>query len=240
MNILITGGASGLGGAMTKRLAKNESNTVWFSYRSAVGGAKMLQDTFSNAHGISCDFTNTGDVAGLLKKMNELDLDVLVNNAIASPIVKKHFHKTTAETFQRGFAQNILPTIEVTQNAIGRFRAKNGGRIITVLTATLVGKPPVGYSEYTAAKAYIHSLAKSWAIENAAYGITSNCVSPSYMATQLTEDTDARIVEEMVSRHPLKRLLTTDEVAQAVEFLISAPAQINGANIVINAASEIL
>ena len=58
------------------------------------------------------------------------------------------------------------------------------------------------------------------------------------MATRLTSDTDERLVEEMVSRHPLKRLLTPAEVAEAVEFYVNAPAQINGTNLIINAASE--
>jgi NAD(P)-dependent dehydrogenase (short-subunit alcohol dehydrogenase family) len=176
----------------------------------------------------------------LLKKMDEIGLDALVNNAISTPIAKKHFHRTGLEVFKDGFAQNILPTVEITQRAITRFREKKGGRIVTLLTATLVGKPPAGYAEYTAAKAYLHSLAKSWAAENAVYGITSNCISPGYMATKLTSDTDARIVEQMTSQHPLKRLLTTGEVAEAVEFFLNAPLHINGTNLLINAASEML
>jgi 3-oxoacyl-[acyl-carrier protein] reductase len=240
MNILVTGGASGVGEAITRRLAANGANAVWFSYCSSAAKARELEQTFPNAHAIRCDFKEPTDLSVLLKKMDEISLDVLVNNALSVSIAKTHFHRTGIDVFRQGFSHNILPTIEITQKAIGGFRKKKSGRIITLLTATLLGKPPAGYSEYTAAKAYLHSLAKSWASENAAFGITSNCISPSYMATRLTSDTDERIVEEMVSRHPLKRLLTPAEVAEAVEFYVNAPAQINGTNLIINAASEML
>jgi NAD(P)-dependent dehydrogenase (short-subunit alcohol dehydrogenase family) len=171
--------------------------------------------------------------------MDVINPEVLVNNAISTPITKNHFHRTGTDVFREGFAHNILPTVEITQKAIHHFRKMKGGRIITLLTTYLIGKPPTGLSEYVAAKAYLHSLAKSWASENAAFGIASNCVSPSFMATRLTSDTDDRIVQDMTSRHPLKRLLTPAEVAEAVEFLVNAPLHINGTNLVINAASEI-
>ena len=240
MKILITGGASGLGEAITRRLAQNAANEVWFTYRSSAMKAQELEREFPNARGIGCDFTKGEDMATLLKRMDETGFDALVNNAISTPIMKKHFHRMGLEVFKDGFAQNILPTIEITQRAITKFREKKGGRIVTVLTATLAGRPPAGYAEYTAAKAYIHSLAKSWAAENAVYGITSNCISPGFMATKLTSDTDERIVEHLTSQHPLKRLLTTGEVAEAVEFFLKAPLHINGTNLLINAASEIL
>lgn len=236
MKILITGGASGLGEAITRRLAQNTAHEVWFTYRSSAAKAQEMEREFPNARGIACDFTKAEDMAALLRQMDEIGFDALVNNAISTPIAKKHFHKTALEVFRDGFAQNILPTVEITQRAITKFREKKGGRIVTMLTATLVGRPPAGYAEYTAAKAYIHSLAKSWATENAVYGITSNCISPGFMATKLTSDTDERIVEQMTSQHPLKRLLTTGEVAEAVEFFLKAPLHINGTNLVINSA----
>lgn len=240
MKILITGGASGLGEAITRRLAKNPAHEVWFTYNSSAAKARELEQTFSNARGIQCDFKNATDMDALLKKTDEIGLDALVNNAISTPIAKKHFHRTGLEVFKNGFAQNILPTIEITQRAITKFRERKGGRIVTMLTATLAGRPPAGYAEYTAAKAYLHSLAKSWAAENAVYGITSNCISPGFMVTKLTSDTDERIVEQMTNQHPLKRLLTTAEVAEAVEFFLNAPLHVNGTNLLINAASEML
>jgi NAD(P)-dependent dehydrogenase (short-subunit alcohol dehydrogenase family) len=240
MKIVITGGASGLGEAITRRLAQNATHEVWFTYSSSTAMARELEQTFPNAHGIQCDFKIPADLDALLEKVDEIGPDALVNNAISAPIVKKHFHRMGLDVFKNGFAQNVLPAVEITQRAISIFREKKGGRIVTILTATLVGRPPGGYAEYTAAKAYLHSLAKSWAAENAAYGIASNCISPGFMATRLTSDTDERIIEEMINRHPLKRLLSTAEVAEAVEFFVNAPLHVNGTNLIISAASEML
>lgn len=240
MNILVTGGASGVGEAITRRLALSGAHEVWFTYHSSGVRAEALERACRTAHAIHCDFRNPADISSLLQKIDEADLEALVNNAISTPITKTHFYKTDLDVFRQGFEYNVLPTIEITQRAISRFREKKGGRIVTVLTATLLGRPPTGYSEYTAAKAYLHSLAKSWASENGAFSIASNCISPSFMATQLTSDTDERIVEGLVHQHPLKRLLTPGEVAEAVEFLVNAPLQINGINLVMNAGAEML
>jgi hypothetical protein len=60
------------------------------------------------------------------------------------------------------------------------------------------------------------------------------------MQTQLTQDTDERIIEDMQKNHPLKSLLQTNEVADAVGFLVNATQHINGMNLIINAASDIV
>jgi 3-oxoacyl-[acyl-carrier protein] reductase len=83
-------------------------------------------------------------------------------------------------------------------------------------------------------------MAKSWATENAAFGITSNCISPSFMQTNLTGDTDSRLIENMIADNPNKSLLKEDEVAEAVNFLVNATPQINGSNIIINAAKDLI
>ena len=79
MKILITGGASGLGEAITRRLARDVANEVWFTYRSSAAKAHELEREFANARGIRCDFTSTDDMAALLKwkvrKMSEQPFD---------------------------------------------------------------------------------------------------------------------------------------------------------------------
>ena len=98
----------------------------------------------------------------------------------------------------------------------------------------------MGLSEYVANKVYLHSLSKSWAVENSAFGITSNCISPSIMMTNLTKNIDKRLVEGMIESNPNKSLLNEDEVAEGVCFFVNASSQINGTNLIINAASNLL
>ena len=68
------------------------------------------------------------------------------------------------------------------------------------------------------------------------FNIVSNCISPDFMATSLNADEDDRIVESMIAKHPLKKLLTVDEVAEMVLFLCASSQQLNGQNITLNAA----
>ena len=239
MNILLTGGASGLGQAITRKLAVGpQIGKIYFTYNNSVDDARQLETEFNNTTGIRCDFVNPDQVESLVSQIPEMDLDVLINNAIIG-ITNKHFHKTDYTIFEQGFQNDIVPVIRITQEAIKLFRKKKLGKIINILTSFLINKPPTGLSEYVAKKAYLLSLSKSWAAENADFNISSNCISPSFMQTGLTSDTDERIVEQLVKAHPLKRLLKPEEVAESVLFFINSTQHINGVNFVINAAQDI-
>ena len=239
MNILVTGGSSGLGASITKKLAASAGNLVYFTCPFDTPEKNIIEKEFSNTRGIICNFREEKDVDALVAQLDTFNLDVLVNNAWATKIIKKHYQKIDQQDFLNGFMFNIMPVIKITKELISRFRKKKFGKIVTVLTSSIVNKPPAGYSEYVAAKSYIASLCKSWANENAAFNITSNCVSPSFMQTAFTDDTDERVVEEMINSHPLKRILTPDEVADSVVFLVNSTQQINGINLLMNAASDI-
>ncbi|HYG49849.1 MAG TPA: SDR family oxidoreductase [Flavobacteriales bacterium] len=238
-NILVTGGASGLGRSITELLCENKSNEVYFTYFSSVDAARELEKQFPNAHGIKADFSVRNEMEALNAKLADINLDVLINNALPHKFEQTHFHKMEYDVFVNGFMNNVMPVVELTRAAIALFRKKKSGKIITVLSSYIINKPPIGFSEYAASKAYLLSLAKSWASEYAAFNITSNCISPSFMLTALASDVDERIIEENRQKHPLKRLLTTGETAGSVAYLVDASAHVNGINLVINAAENI-
>jgi len=240
MKILITGGASGLGEALTKRIASDSNKTVYFTYCHSEENATKLQSMYPNTFPLKCDFGNASDVEELTKKIGSIDPDALINNAYSGAFIRDYFHKTPEEDFLQDFRRNILPVIHISQSAINCFRKKKSGKIITVLTAALINKPPIGSSVYVAGKAYLHELTKSWAAENSKFNITSNTVSPAFMQTRLTEDVDERLVEKMKEDHPLKRLLLPDEVADAVSYLLNASSQVNGVNLIINSATDVI
>jgi len=239
MNILITGGSSGLGEAIVKLLSKCSENKIYFTFNKHTEEAEKIALKNKNVFAIKCDFTNTEDIIELEKTISVLDLDVLINNAYVGLPQTKHFHKTYPESFQSSFENNIMPTIRITQSAILGFRKKKFGKIINILTAYLINLPPVGFSIYTANKAYLQQLSKSWNSEYSRYNITSNCISPEFMKTNFSSFVDERIVDNMETEHPLKKLLTPEEVAETVVFLVNSSQQVNGANIVVNAAQNI-
>ncbi len=237
MNILVTGGASGLGAAIVKKLATDGSHTVYFTYSKSATAAAEIEAEFEKAIAIYCDFTVEASLDALLMQLPSLDIQVLINNA-NGPIHKEHFYKTDYTVFQNSFNYNILPTLRITQEAMKVFRKRKFGKIINIISSAVINKPPVGWSEYVANKAYLLAMSKVWATEGIKFNVSSNSVSPSFMQTNMTSDTDDRLVEQMKDSHPLKQLLTTNEVADAVVFFVAASQQVNGVNMAINAGAD--
>ncbi len=237
---LITGGASGLGAAITRCLAGSGCyEKVWFTFFRSKKEAAAITEQFPFAEGIRCNFSDRASVEQLLERIASLDFSLLVNNAIAS-MQSKHFHLTEPDDFVTSFTENVVPTLRITQQAIKSFRKKKTGRIISILTAYLVNRPPIGLSQYVANKAFLLAASKSWAEENARFGITANCVSPSMMQTGLTRDVDDRQIEEAIEANPFGRLVTPEEVASTVLFLATSNAQINSTNILINGGLNVV
>ncbi len=239
MRTLVTGGASGLGKAIVELLASYADNYVYFTYNKNIEEAQKLKEAYANVEAIQVDFTDMQSVDALVDKIPALSLDALVNNAWVGNPNGTYFHKTDIEDFERSYKHNVLPLVKITQACISRFRKQKQGRIVTVLTSYLINLPPMGFSVYASTKAYIEQLAKCWCKENVRFGITSNCVSPEYMLTGFAH-VDERIIEQMEHDHPLKKLLHPQEVAEVVGMLLTSSVQLNGVNIPVNAAQNIL
>jgi 3-oxoacyl-[acyl-carrier protein] reductase len=239
MNIVVTGGASGLGEAITRTLAKNSAHTVYFTYNGSASNATAIENEFANAKSFVCNFKDMESVSDFASIIGGLDIDILINNAYSGEPIKTYFHKIGVGEFSAEFTNNLLPTIALTQAAISGFRKKKSGKIITVLTSFLLNTPPIGSAVYVANKAYLASLVKTWASENGKFNITSNSISPSFMLSGFTKDVDERVIEQMVESHPLKKLLTMQEVADSVAYLTQASNHINGIDLVINAGANL-
>lgn len=238
MKILITGGASGLGEAITKKLAVDSANFVNFTYCKSEKNAGAIENEFNNSKAYYCDFSSESSVKDLSAKIDQMDLDVLINNALAG-IMKKHFHRSAPVEYAKSFLENVLPVITITSVALNLFRKKKAGRIINVLSSYILDAPPIGLSEYAANKSYLLSLSNSWAAENSKLGIISNCISPDVMAGGLNKDTDERLLQEIAEKSPTGKLLSFDETAGVVKYLLTAPHSINGKNIDIRAGVDI-
>ena len=238
MKILITGGASGLGEAITIHLASNKENQVIFTYNQSADRAKELESQYPNVKSIKCDFHISDDIGKVEELIESEQIDCLINNAITG-LEQKHFHKHEAQNWIDSFRANVYPIVRMTQVAIKVFKKKKFGKIITINSSATLNKPPTGMSEYVASRNYLLSLSKSWAAENIKSNVTSNSVLPSFMLTPLNQDTDYRVIEEMIAKNPLNRLVEPSEVAEMVGFLTTCTQQINGQAIVINGGENL-
>ena len=239
MNILITGGASGLGLEITRQLLLTKEHQVFFTFNKSKTKAEELEKENPGAKGFFCDFRDPLSLDSFLNTLENLRVDALVNNAI-SHLDQKHFHKTDLKNIKRDFEENVLPILHITQSSIRKFRKQKFGKIITILTSYAVNKPPIGLSSYVAEKQYLASMSRSWATENAPFNITSNCISPATMKTGLTKQTDERVFEGIIQTMPRRQLVKPNDVAECVLFLVGSSQNINGINLIINQGVDVV
>jgi NAD(P)-dependent dehydrogenase (short-subunit alcohol dehydrogenase family) len=238
LNIFLTGGASGLGLEIFQRLSRADHHVV-FTYNVSVEQAEKNLLDFPKSKKIHCDFKNQKSVDDLVKVIGGLEVDVLIHNAL--PLVNAiQFQKTRIDSLVDSFNSSVIPVLKISQACITNFRKKRSGRIITILTSYLINKPPIGYSEYVANKAYLQSMTKSWANENSKFGIIVNSISPSIMRTPLNREVDERLLENLEASNPLGQLLTVSELGEVVEFLVDSPRQLTGCNFLVNGGENVI
>lgn len=238
MNIIITGGSSGLGKALVEACAA-ASHQVLFTYCRREEEAQALAGRYAHVEAVKVDFTDETSVGQFIQRLAEEQVDVLINNAYAGNPQGVHFHKTAPEDFAQAFHWNVMPVIRITQACAQGMRKRKYGKIINIITSYVMDVPPTGFSVYTATKAYIRQLSKSWSKELGRFNVTSNCILPEYMQTDFGKVEDFQL-EQMKDAHPLKTLLQPEEVAGIIVSLLDATQQLNGVEIPVNAAQHMV
>jgi 3-oxoacyl-[acyl-carrier protein] reductase len=219
----VTGASRGIGRAIAIALAAEGAHVV-VNYQSNHGKAAETVEAIACAGGkakaMSFDVSDSAAVEAAMKQIvTELGaVHILVNNAGVA--VNTLTLGAKDEDFKRAIDVNLGGTFHCTRAALrSLMRAPGGGRIINV--TSIVGEIGVaGQGPYSAAKAGVIGLTKSWAREYASRGLTVNAVSPGVIDTDMTasEMSDVRKAE-LVKTIPLGRTGTSEEVAHAVVFL---------------------
>lgn len=231
-NILITGGASGLGKSIIEELTQLQGIQIWFTYCKSNEEAMKLESKYPNVHSLYCDFNSTESMNQCFQFLEEIQIDCLINNAYVGPLKEVHFHNLEIQTIQNSFSVNVLPVLEMTQCMILKFRKQQYGKIITILSSSILSLPNIGWSIYNAEKNYLLSMAKSWAVENAKFNIVSNCISPTFMETNIHDHRDPYLLE--MTKSKIGKILTTKECAEVVTSMVLTNHHVNGVNLPIN------
>jgi 3-oxoacyl-[acyl-carrier protein] reductase len=148
-------------------------------------------------------------------------VEVLVNNAGITRDTL--LLRMSEDDFDQVIATNLRSAYLCTRLALRSMIRARWGRVVSIASvAGITGN--AGQSNYAASKAGMIGFSKAVAKEVGSRGITVNVVAPGFIATELTEDLSEAVKEEAIGRISARRFGMADEVAAAVEFLVSDAA----------------
>jgi 3-oxoacyl-[acyl-carrier protein] reductase len=223
---LVTGGSRGIGRAIALRLgASGHSVAVNYSSNDAAAAevVKMIEEGGGRASAFGADVSDAAQVQSMFETIGS-DLgpvSVLVNNAGITRDTL--LLRMSEEDFDQVIATNLRSAYLCTKIALRAMVRARWGRVVSIASvAGITGN--AGQSNYAASKAGMIGFSKAVAKEVGSRGITVNVVAPGFIATELTEDLSEAVKQEAVSRISAGRFGVADEVAAAVEFLVSDAA----------------
>jgi 2-dehydro-3-deoxy-L-rhamnonate dehydrogenase (NAD+) len=202
---VITGGSSGIGQAVAERI-------------KAEGGQVAVWDING---GIKTDVSDYASVERALKQTLSAigGVDILINCAgIAGPTMPLADYPI--DEWQRVLAINLTGTFHTCRAAALLMSAQNYGRIVNI--ASIAGKEGnPNASAYSASKAGVIGMTKSLGKELAKSGVTVNCVTPAVIRTPILDQVPQSHIDFMLSKIPMGRTGTLDEIASLVCWLAS-------------------
>jgi 3-oxoacyl-[acyl-carrier protein] reductase len=223
---VVTGGSRGIGRAIGIRLARQGAD-VCFSYR---GNAEAAAATVVEieAHGrrglaVQGDATDPAAAEALVKAALEAygKVDILVNNA---GITRDDLiMRMSLDAWRDVLETNLFGAFYAIKAVTRPMLKARSGRIVNI-TSVSGQAGQTGQANYSSAKAGLIGLTKATARELASRGITCNAVAPGFVLTELTQDLAEPLQAEITARTPLGRFGSTEEIADAVAFLVSDEA----------------
>lgn len=241
-NALITGGGSGFGAAIAKRIVAEGLDHVFLvdlRAERAQAVAEKIEAMGGRATPVIADVGTRENCEAVINRAAEADgkLDILISNAAAW--TEESFLEMERASWDRVLAVNLNASFDLGQCAARLMKAGGGGVILFTSSISSVGASEL-FAHYAVTKAGIVNLVQNMAIELAPYRIRVNCVSPGPANTQQSVDiVGEERMEEFRHRFPIvplgQRLAEPSEIAAAFAFLASDDASyITGHNLIVD------
>ena len=234
---VVTGGTTGIGLAVAQRFA-SEGASVFITGRRQPELDAAVRSIGHNAVGVRADMSVLADIDRLYDTVQQShgQIDVLMANAGGGDFAP--LGSITEEQYERTFGTNVKGTIFTVQKALPLL--KDGGSVILTGSSTSI-KGTAAFSIYSATKAAIRNLARSWMLDLKDRGIRVNVISPGPIETPgllgLAADAEQekQLRAGLSASVPVGRLGRPDEVANMALFLASDEASfVNGAELFVD------
>ncbi|WKD28067.1 SDR family oxidoreductase [Halomonas sp. KG2] len=208
---IVTGGARNIGQAIALRLQQDGYRTIVLDIE-----APEAESLKADAHLV--DLSDIDATRQVLEKIADAHpVTCLVNNVgIVRPAL---LDDTRIEDFDSLMHLNVRSALVCTQSLLPYMRQHGQGRIVMNASRVVLGKE--ARTLYSATKGALQSMARTWALELAADGITVNCVAPGPIATTAfweNNPPDSERARRIIENIPVQRMGQPDDVAQAVSF----------------------
>lgn len=240
-NVVVTGGSRGLGLEISRALCASGYDVIAVARRESEQLTEAMKEAEASSRGsirfVSFDLGCIGEVPGFVKHIRQTygPLFGLVNNAgIGTSGVLGTMPDTEIERLIR---INVLSPITLTKYVVRTMMTGHGGRIVNI--SSIVSSTGFsGLSVYSATKSSLAGFTRSLAREVGSLGITVNAVAPGFINTDMTGELGEQDREKIARRSALRRMAEVDDVAHAVEFLLSEKAKnITGTTITVDAGN---
>ena len=237
---IVTGGASGIGEAITRRFVAEGARVLVADVDLDRG--KRLADELSGVEFLETDVSQPEAVEAMVAAAQQIfgRLDILVNNAFWTAM--RRTHKLSPSDWRRSLEVTLDAVFYGMRAALPVFLDQGSGAIVNTASICGLGADD-GMSAYNTAKAGVINLTRSAALESARHGVRVNCVCPGLIATPAVErgllgDLEKR--ERVGAQIPIGRLGKPEEIANVVLFLVSGEASyVTGAAFVADGGSSI-
>jgi 2-hydroxycyclohexanecarboxyl-CoA dehydrogenase len=226
---VVTGAASGMGLAVSRRLATLGHRVALFDLDGEGAGraAEQIQSDGGQALAAAVDVTDRAAIDDAMGKVRtELGpIAIVVTSAGLDEF--REFTDITVEAWERVIAVNLTGTFHCIQAAVPDMLAAKWGRIVTISSSSAQSGAK-RMAHYVASKGGVIALTKALALELATHGITVNTIPPGVIETPMmqraADQGDLPPISAVVARAPLGRLGTAEDIAAACVFLCSDEA----------------
>ena len=230
--IIITGATGGIGNELVKKFISLKGKVL----ATGTNNEKLekLKKEYPDVEILKFDISKHSEIENFIEDASSKikGLDILVNNAgITADNLSLRMKN---EEWQKVIDINLSSTFFVCKYGIKKMLKNKFGRIINI--TSIVGHTGnIGQANYTASKAGMIAMSKSFALEYAKKNITINCVSPGFIQTAMTDKISDEIKKTLMARIPMNKLGNGEDISNSVAFLASdAASYITGETIHVN------